>query len=247
MNIKFFYFLIFLLFSCAHTRNLSSLQGKNTYEFSDISGSYILEKQTIVKKNEIVTKTEIKSPASQLPLEKTIGVTQIGTVKDKKIPRPHISQHTLWLEGKKYFSQLKVIPNERSLEVVTKSPEPRWNGKQNYKFPSGKDVYCFFTQVVKCLRTVNYFNASTATEAGGKIDFYLIWDGFPYMGEQYDIVADDPFERVTMYYEGREKNMYRYILKIGNQVILYQLDNDFEVDKMFWVSQGISMIRKGEG
>ncbi len=257
----FWPFLISIIFSCAHQKSNSVARGEATYyDFKDMSGSFHLKRQTLIRgKNKVATKTTILSNDGEAQiLEKTIVVSDYGELKFnrgvKKLLRPRVAQHRMWLEKKLYFSQLTLQEKKRSIEVILRSPEERWNGKQSIKLPSGKAIYCFYSQIPECLQAANVWEM---TQTGKIVPFYIVWESFPYMGEQYVNVKAELFTKANARMVERDpqvggrgtrrlKNVWRYSVNFGNHSILYDLDSTAELVNLFWIAQGIVINKQGE-
>lgn len=240
------------LCSCASPRkNNNKIQNSvQKYSFKDISGEYDLKRKVIVGKvNEYIVSQEIFSKGQNTnPLEKSITVSQFGFITKNKVKmsllRPKISQYSIWFEGKKYFSQMKTNFKDRKLEIILKSPEEKWNGKKSVPFPRGDSVFCFFSQLTECIGATKYF--SQAVKKEGSISFYIIWDGYPYIQEQFEKVATNVFSLATFQYDGKpDGKMHRFSLSVDGQSIFYLMDDKFSLSQISWVSQGI-LMKSGE-
>lgn len=254
------YFLILLSFlflsSCSFFSRSSSLgdssnsllkNSKQRFKLTDKAGEFVVYRETGFKKS---NKTYI-SKRQVLPfnddrskiLEQSIAISQVGTVgKNLKIMRPHKSQYTVWFDGKKYISNMALNKAAQSLDVKLKSPEKQWNGSRSIRFPDPKSIYCFFSQVLECTAISGYFK--TALKKGrGQMNFYLIWDGYPYFQEQYLNVPTEVFSKAKFNYDGANKNgHHRFSLSFGEQVIFFLLDKKNNFVKQFWISQGMTMV-----
>ncbi len=222
---------------------------KKEYSYKDISGEYKLIREIILRKdNNFVLKYELLPKGiSSKALEKGITVSKFGYVNSKgrskvAMMRPMISQFSIWLEGKKYFSQLKTDVNNRSMNVVLQSPEKKWQGSQSIKFPSSTSAYCFFSQLIECIRATSFITKAIQRKERGEMRLYVIWDNYPYVQEQYHKMPTDVFTQARFVFDNHVgQNRYRFSLHVGDQVIFYHLNKKLELVKMAWVAQGISM------
>lgn len=238
--------MLFLLISCAHkANNFTSIQkSKKSFHYKDISGSFVIQRDIARKKNKIINRQQIINPNDiAAPLEKTVTMSKLGIIKTSKGQRrslrPVASQHSIWFNKKEYFSQLKIIPEKRSLEVVTRSPEDKWNGKELIKFPKG-NIFCFFSQVPECLKAHGLLSKleNKQTES---INFYIIWDNYPYQNQQLSGVSNSAFQSAVLKYSGKSKSSLKYAVDLTNQTIFYHFDNQKNLENMFWITQGISL------
>jgi hypothetical protein len=119
------------------------------------------------------------------------------------------------------------------------SPEEKWNGVKQFKFPNTKTATCFFSQIIGCAKVMGVLNTPQ------KINFYILWEGYPYLNETFTGFPMEIFSRAQLEYEGKTKqDDKKFNLQVAGQSIAYILDSNNKLKKMFWVSQGISMINK---
>lgn len=232
--------LILLLYSCSHfSSNTKISDFHSKYQFKDKTGEYQFERNIKLKNNQIVSKVTL-SPLlkKDLDLEKIISISEFGTVgKNKKtVLRPKISQSTIWLDKKKYFSQLSIDLKKKSLEVIMQSPEDKWSGKKTISFPKG-DIFCFFSQLPECLKFYGLINPSPRSS-----ELLIIWDSYPYHSEIYANLSEEVFSVAAIEYSGMQGKLKKYTLNLGNQIIFYLFNNDNEFERMYWIAQGITII-----
>ena len=249
-------YLVFSMFiiSCANTKNISLkkelVRGEEHFTYSDKNGQFLVKLSSGFNKkaNTFFTKRnlEILDKETDNVLEQSVALSDIGTLKKKKtILRPKLSQYNIWFEGKKYFSEVKLNSLKKSFEVKMVSPESQWNGNKQIKLPSTKALYCFFTQVIECAKTIGFLEQAITKELG-VMNFYIIWEGYPYLNSTYSDFPNELFSKAQLEYDGKTKikDERRFNLKVGGQSIFYVLDKNQQMKKMFWVSQGISMVSK---
>ena len=176
-------------------------------------------------------------------LEQSIVFSNIGTLKKKTtILRPKMSQYSVWFDGKKYFSELKMNNAKKSIDVKMISPESQWNGTKQIKLPNTKSLYCFFSQLMECAQTTGFITKANKKESGS-MNLYVVWEGYPYLNETYSDFPSELFSKAQLQYEGKTKEgEARYTLKVAGQSIFFVVDKTEKMRKMFWVSQGISLI-----
>jgi hypothetical protein len=129
--------LIFCLFffSCTQLKKtIQSREGIQTYSYTDVSGRYLYSRELKKEKNKLITRTilGLDQAGQTKVLEKSITVSQLGTIKvgSKReiVSRPIASDFEVWLEGKKYFSKIRMLENEKKILVELDSPEAKWKG-----------------------------------------------------------------------------------------------------------------------
>lgn len=249
---------LFLISSCAKLQSLTGgsdsvdiLETRNVvFDLSDKNGQFKQSRDTgyIKKSNDLFVKSRITTAdddgGKPKVLEQLIVVSNPGVLGKKvKALRPKVSQYVVWLEGQKFFSELKVNIKEQKLDVTMKSNEPDWNGKKSFDFPKGTGVFCFFSQLYECVGITGFFEKASTSE-GGEMNFHIIWEGYPYFSEQYTDISSQPFSRANFKYDGKNpQGEMRFTLTVDNQSIFYFLDKNKEFSKMFWVAQGLSMTR----
>lgn len=243
---------ISLLFcSCAKVQKKKIKHSKLEYNFTDKSGDFGLSREVGYRRqeNEFVVKKLLSDKSDESTtkvLEKSITISTAGRMGESlSILRPKISQYQVWFDGKKYFSEQIVDVESKSLKVKYSSVDKEWNGEKSFPFPDGTGVFCFFSQVIECVQTTKFLSISRNKQMG-EMNFHVIWEGFPFVQEQYtNLPKDTPFTKAILRYDGKtEKSEDRFSLKVGGEVIFYVVDDDLRLKKMFWVSQGVSVVRK---
>jgi hypothetical protein len=221
-----------------------------SFNYSDKNGKYIVNISSGVnsKENTFILKKSIGVPgeSNQKTLEQSVTISEIGSIKKTNILRPKLSQYTVWFDGKKYFSELKINPKKKAVEVKLESSEKNWNGTKLIKFPTTKLISCFFSQLVECVNVTGYFEQITKKQKA-KMNFLIIWEGYPYLNETYSDIPSELFSKATIEFDGKLKdNEFRYSVNVAGQSIFYVIDKDKKFRKMFWVSQGITMVPKSD-
>jgi len=250
---KSFALIIFVLVlcSCSSTKKAAEIKKDLThapekYSYTDKNGQFLVRLSSGFNKktNSFFTKRSLEIPEKDTDnlLETSVTLSDLGSVKKKNILRPKLSQYNVWFDGKKYFSELKMNQAKKAIDVRMVSPESQWNGVKQIKLPSTKALYCFFSQVIECAKTTGFL-ADSAKKEEGTLHFYLIWEGYPYLNETFTNVPSQLFSKAQLEYDGTTKeNERRFNLKVAGQSIFYVVDEKFQMKKMFWVSQGISMV-----
>lgn len=224
--------------------------GKIGYSLTDVTGQYQFVRENKGVENKIITRTVLatkKGGAAKI-VEKTVTVSQLGTVKGNHgrsiIMRPHGSDFVVWLEGKKYESKMRLNPKKKSMTVTMTSPEAKWNGTQDIPVPHATQ-FCFFSQIPECLyhtQLLSRAQKNLETDEG----FYIIWDSFPYTQEQYADVGKELFAPATVKFETIDQGHYRFLVEVNNQIILYHFSKSYELVKISWIAQGITVVPPGQ-
>lgn len=252
---KFLLPILLLISSCAGNKNITSeiKNDSETYQYTDQSGEFGFNRQVLVeeKKHKLSTMIKMidKLKIDKPLLEKTISVSEMGSIKKNKkkkgknVLRPSVSQHTVWLEGKKYFSQIKVNSQKRILDITMESPESKWNGTNTYPIPQKSGVYCFFTQIPECMHFSGIL-FDLKNKSNTKLNLGIIFEGFPYLMEQVENIPSEPIVFGDFSFDGlSEDGTIRYALDLYGQRIFYHFNDKFELKKILWVAQGISIIK----
>ena len=242
-----FFSLVILTFHSCATKQKGTVKLKSqefTYSYKDTTGTFLLKKEVLLKGRKIVTRSQLFDPQNPVrPLEKTTSISNVGTIKQGakrlKIARPEVSQHFIWLEGKKRFSQLRLDTTKKKIESVIDSEDLQGGKVSHLDIPKGVK-FCFFSQLIECLKAVGFFHRPKSKQ---QYDFYLIWDNYPFHKEQFEQVSDGAFEYATIRFENKKDTSYHYLLEIGRNILIFHLDQESNVDKMFWIAQGIEVNR----
>ncbi|MCY4524941.1 MAG: hypothetical protein OXB84_09385 [Halobacteriovoraceae bacterium] len=242
------FLLIFLGAACATGQQKIPETLKVKFDLTDKHGQYLVQKERghLEKNKKIVTKKQIIGlvDGGKKILEKSISISRRGHLKGRlSILRPEISQYTVWFKGKKYFSELKLNPGKKGLDIRLISPEQQWNGIKTIPFPERKGIYCFFEQVIECVKATNFIDTAIRRKTGS-MKLFIIWNGHPYFQEQYENIPDQVFSKAVFEYDGQHpRNGTRFTLQIAGQSIFYFLDDKKELLKKFWISQGLTMVK----
>ncbi len=247
--------LLFALSGCSFIERSSlapngkGLTYRRLYLLTDKSGSFTVERETGFgkEKKSYFTKYRILEANQNRPkvLEQSVVFSTPGILRKKlKILRPKFFQYQVWFKRQRYLAEGKIDPKKRAMKITLKSPEPQWNKKKSFKFPESKGLYCFFSQVLECAAMTGFLNKAIEKKAG-KMNFYLLFEGYPYFQEQYLNVPSGFFNQAFLVYDGKSsEGQVRFSLKFGKTTIFYFISKSLEMIKMFWPSQGLSMVEK---
>lgn len=248
---KNFLFLIFLMGCSGHYIKGEGQEGRKTYSYVDAGGAYKLVRDNKLVNKNLVTRSQLLDNRSGQAkvVEKSIMLAKMGSIKSKAkrllVSRPHASEFSVWLEGKKYTSKMRIDPKTKSMKVELNSPEARWSGITSYPFPQGR-YFCFFNQIPECLHH-NFLLQRARDKSEQKIPFFVVWDGFPFIQDQLTGTGKKLFAPGSLKFDGEISGLFRYIVEVEGQMVLYQFSPDFEFVKLAWISQGITIAPPGQG
>jgi len=223
---------------------------KQQYAFIDGSGRFTFIREHKLIKKKLISRTQITNNlgSTQKPLEKSILVSQLGTINDGSsrvlIVRPYASDFTVWLDGKRYESKMRLDTKNKSMIIELESPEPKWKGRQSFPVPKGKH-FCFFAQIPDCLYH-NQMLGKAYERKGRFFPFTVVWDGYPYIQDQYSGVGFKLYSVARIKYEGEHKEIRKFLVEVDGQGILYHFSKSFDLVRMFWIAQGVSIIPPSE-
>ncbi len=250
------FFTSFLLLSCTllnnqkkDSKDIFTSKGysyKAEYLLSDKSGNYVVKRENGLDQNKkfFVTKEQIlpKNKDEDSALEKVISMSKPGKIKGVPLFRPESSQYTVWFDGKKYFSQTKIDEVRKELVIKLISPEDQWMGLKRFSFPVGSPYFCYFLQVIECINYTGFIEKAIKQKAQ-EMSFYLIWEGYPYIQEQY-LIPDGPFGSAKLAYEEKiSDDEHRFSLSFGNQVLFYFVNNIGQITRKIWIAQGYGLLK----
>lgn len=244
-------FLVCILSSCAYFEGILNHSNKHIskskigYKLTDKSGQYYYQREIgfdtkgidFIVKNEIFNDEISRSKV----LERSISISSVVNIYNNASFIPKVSQYSVWFEGEKYFSQTKLNWKKREIHLKMISPEGQWDGERIIKLHNDVKYICYFSQVMECA-IKNGFIAKTAKFDGGEMNFHIIWEGYPYVMEQYVGIAENIFAKAKLSFDGNLKSgIRRFTLQVDDQVIAYFLDKKNNLVRTFWVSQGLSI------
>lgn len=212
------------------------------FKMQENSGEYFLKKENGWSgKNLFTTKRTLKNIDQTKTLEKSISFSKSGNLKNGiRIFRPDRSQYVVWFNKKKYSSITKINEKNKSIEVIVSSPEAKWNGKKEIAFPSSTMAYCYFYQIIECAANMGFIQKAPSLSTM-LLDFYIVWEGYPFIQEQYSGLPSEVFTKASLSYDGKNDNGdMKFSLRFGDQMIAYVVDRKYRNYRMFWVSQGLA-------
>jgi hypothetical protein len=230
---------IFLV-SCASIPNISrdKLTGKTEFLYSDANGKYTFVREVKKLKSQLITRTRLYNRGKRTSsLETSVTVSRVGKRKDNTVALlPEASQFFVWFDKKKYVTNLKIDRRNRKLIMHKTGPVKTDNISTKYELPKSNYI-CFFSQLPECVLGQGLLMKSQS----GKVGISIIWDSFPFNKEQYEGMTNNPVTQAEFYFSEKMSNSLRFELDLGNQIVFYHFDKKLKFEKMFWVSQGLSI------
>mgnify|MGYP000005426757 CR=1 FL=1 len=247
--IKLIPVILILLSSCSVFKSKKLSLSNDSAEFTqkEEQGEFItLRESGFNKAKEFIVKSSTKSDEEKsLSIEKGITFSKVHTI-GKRISGliPVRSEVIYYLNGQKYLSQFSYNIEDRSILVRMESPEGQWNGEKSFSLPKGNGNICYYSTVIECAIKTGFAKKSIRN-GGGKMNFFLIWEGYPYFHEQFINVPGRPFSKASLTYDGTNKyGEHRFTLDAGGQNQFYFVDKSFKIKKHIWASQGFTRERK---
>lgn len=246
---KVFFLLIFITACSTGLLKGQPKEGKSIYSYVDETGTYTNVRESKVSNNRIITRNQLlSSNQSSKLLEKSILVSQIGSIKTKGkrllTVRPMAAEYTVWIEGKKYYSRMEIKVKNKTMSLDLNSPEAKWQGNVEVPFPKGK-YFCFFNQIPECLYH-NYLLQLARDYSPKEMEFILIWDSYPYLQDLLSKVGRKLFAVASVKFDGEINGLFRYIVEVEGQVIHYQFTKNYDLVKVAWIAQGITIAPPGQ-
>ena len=70
-------------------------------------------------------------------LEKAVAFSKFGKIGKIPVLRPMLSQYSVWFDGKRYVSEMKIDPEAKKLTVNLDSEEKQWTGDTGIFYSQG--------------------------------------------------------------------------------------------------------------
>ncbi|MAZ49092.1 MAG: hypothetical protein CME65_11050 [Halobacteriovoraceae bacterium] len=242
---KFLGFLL-LFMGCSTTspdKMFGDTLGKEeTFQLVDANGSYLVKREVKYSKGRMISRLRYFDKDGVTQLENTVAVSRVGRLKNQKsiAVLPEASQYKVWFEKEEHFSQAKVIASKKKIAVNLEGPSPQWEGVKEFDLPKTRYI-CFFSQLPECLKLQKLLIKS----ARQPVSLYVLWDNFPYHNELYVNLGSSITSLATLSVNNDSKDEFKFNLDIGSQILFFHYDKNLNFTKMFWVAQGISMVKFG--
>lgn len=242
----------FLVVACSSAKRVTEVAAaKGDYEFRDKSGSYSFKRESgpIAKDRKLFAVkqvlTGISKEGRQETMERSIVVARAGQMKGRTIWRPEKSEYAVWFDGQEYSTRTQLDEKVRGLKVTVESPDSNNSKVTDHPFPEDSGVFCYFSQVIECASAIGFIEKAIGI-GNGQMNFYVIWEGYPFFQQQYIGIPEAVMSKVTLNYDGEDdRGLRRFSLSIANQVIFYQLNKMNELQAIFWPAQGLSVGARG--
>jgi hypothetical protein len=220
------------------------------FDWTDKAGRFELLRETgrSSEQNEYIVRQRLRLNEGRRDIvEQSVVISQLGNLRGRvDVMRPQRSQYTVWFEGDRYFTELEIETESKSMKVRMASPDSEWNGEKRVPFPDSNSVYCFFSSVVECAFYTGFVETALR-EKTGSMNFYLVWEGYPFFMEQYIEVPQELFTRAVLTYDGTEREPNRFSLRFAGQSLFLFINTAGRFDRLFWVGQGLSIVKRGAG
>lgn len=247
---KFLLLTLFINTSCAYfqiigaeKKEVKKLKGPLNYEFVDTSGTFLKKRHKGFDRNKnLVVKSEISFKGKNSPpVERLISLSRTNNnVNGVELLMPTKSEVIYWFDGKKYLSSIYFDAEKNEVRAISKSEEKEWNKITKRKVHPSRKAYCFFSQVIECVRKSGFFKRARSSRSGS-MNLEIVWDGYPFFNEQYLNNKEDLVVPAKFSFASKEAaGIYKYTLDVDGQVVHYLIYRDEHLAKMFWVAQGIS-------
>lgn len=242
------FLLILISVACSRITDSGPREGKTFYSFTDVSGKYALNRETRFIKKRLVTRSQLIDLNTKKVLEKSVTVSQVGTIQEGKsrvrTVRPMASEFEVWLEGKKHTAMMQLEPKKKSMAVRVDGPDTKIKGSSEISFPKAK-YFCFYSQIPECLYH-NQFLQRTYKNNDIALEFYVVWDSYPFIQEQLTGIGKGLFSVANLKFEGEVKKVLQFVVELEGQVIFYHFSKSYDLVKIAWVAQGITVVPPGE-
>ena len=209
---------------------------KKLYKQKDPSGDFILTREAgpSSTKDEFLVKGQLQLKTDVL--EKSISISDI----ENKLLEPKVSQFTIWINKKKYFSEITRDKAGNQLIVRLIAPEPKNNGVKFSPLTTEATNLCFFSQVIECAQFRGFFKKGL--KKNNKLSLNIIWDGYPFFHQVLENFPPKLISEATLVFEEENKTGDKLLaLKIEGDEIIFELDSDNKLIKRLWVSKGVTI------
>lgn len=229
------------LMGCA-SNGLELPRYKKHYRLTDKSGQFVLEREVGFAEDKYVTKYQIVREGSGQPLERSVVLSTLGRLSKKwQVIRPRLFQYQVWLDRQKHSVKGALDAKNGGVDLTLQNPRSR--NRKHLKVPDGQ-VFCFFSQVIECAATTGFLTKAKSLKTG-RMKLHVLFEGYPYFQEHYRHAPEGLFSEARLIYDGlTERGEMRLSLKFGKTTVLYFVNDKWEMVKMFWPSEGVSLVAR---
>lgn len=235
-------FLLLTFVSCSRLNFSTPKDSVKKWELIDQGEHYSFRRQTRHKKKKYLNIQSITTKGnSKKQIEKLKVVSEIGILKNKlQILRPEYSFLEVWIDKQKHITKMTLNKKTKSFDVVVQNEI----GVREFSqpFPSEEGVFCFYSQIVDCLRVTGFFDKVKKHNAGAaKVN--VIWEGAFLYYSLYEFYPQELFTPAEFIFDGEdEKSLLKFSLKFKDQSIYYLLDQQYYFHSLFWITQNMSIV-----
>lgn len=170
-------------------------------------------------------------------LSEQIVISNVGYLRIQKSKlstmRPMQSRYLDYINGEKYYSEIKVYPQKKAVTITKISPLDKWNGTETQPIPKHKGLVCFYSQITDCINLSGYLKLATDRKSGN-IRVQIIWDNYPFKSSKL-------FTMAHFTYEGMNPgNLANFSLSFDKEIIFFQVNERGVLEREDWNSQTFS-------
>jgi hypothetical protein len=70
------------------------------------------------------------------------------------------------------------------------------------------------------------------TQESRRFDFFVIWESYPFVQDILTKVGRKLFTPATLKFDGEINGLFRYIVEVEGQMVLYQFTKSFDLVKV---------------
>lgn len=228
------FFLVFTFYSCALVKEKSFFEKEEkvrhvVYQLKDLSGVYKVNKRFYFKRNKVFLESKILNKG------KLVEKGLLVFLNDKNVGVPIVSQVTTWINGTKYFTEVK-SDNAKKRYVFYLEPSQE---KRSVNFVNSNRV-CPFLMLDFCLEK------SSILKKSDEVDFFeteiwILWDNFPLNKKIFSLNSYPLIQKALLSFEGIRNNKKRFTLEISGESISLVFDLNNQLEQLIWVAQGYSL------
>ena len=161
-----------------------------------------------------------------------------------KVLFPDQSESVAWFDGKKHKTTIKASKDNRILKVQY------FDGTTNTVLNRSievntKNVYCFYSQLIECISKTNFLNLSRKKKVG-VMNFYIVWDSFPFFNELFLYSKNEIASRAQFGYVEEKNGEVKYQLNVDDHMMTYFIQ-DNQLRKFYWSAHGIGQEKNLRG